>query len=69
MSSHGAKFSQDAYKMKMDQMLEGLNGFMAIHDDITIFGEDDDDHDANLIALMERTKQIGLTFNSKKCFI
>ena len=65
----GAKFSQDAYQMKMDQILEGLNGVIAIHDDITIFGENDDDHDANLITLMERAKQTGLTFNSKKCFI
>ena len=60
----GAKFSQDAYQMKIDQILEGLNGVITIHDDITIFGEDDDDHDANLIALMERAKQTGLTFNS-----
>ena len=49
----GAKFSQDAYQMKMDQILEGLKGVVAIHDDITIFGKDDEDHDANLIALME----------------
>ena len=65
----GAKFSQDAYQMKMDQILEELEGVVAIHDDITIFSEDDDDHDRNFIALMERAKQTGLTFNSKKCFI
>ena len=63
----GAKFSQDAYQMKMDQILEGLQGVIAIHDDITIFGKGDEDHDANLIALMERTKETGLTLNSKKC--
>ena len=53
----GAKFSQDTYQMKMDQILEGLNGIIAIHDDITIFGEDDDDHDTNLMALMERANK------------
>ena len=63
----GAKFSQDAYQMKMDQILEGLQGVTAIHDDITIFGKGDDDHDANLIALMEHAKETGLTLNSKKC--
>ena len=63
----GAKFSQDAYQMKMDQILEGLPGVIAIHDDITIFGKSDDDHDANLIGLMERAKETGLTLNSKKC--
>ena len=65
----GAKFSQDACQMKMDQILEGLPGVIAIHDDITIFGKSDDDHDANLIGLMERAKETGLTLNSKKCSI
>ena len=65
----GVILSQDAYQMKKDQILEGLSRVIAIHEDITTFGEDDDDHDANLIALMERAKQTGLTFNSKKCLI
>ena len=64
-----AKFSQDAYQMKMDQILEGLQGVIAIHNDIIIFSKGDEDHDANLIALMECTKEIGLTINSKKCSI
>ena len=62
----GTKFSQDAYQMKMDQIPEGLEGVMALHDDITLYGKDDADHDKNLIALMERAQQKGLTFNSKK---
>ena len=65
----GAKFSQDAYQMKMDQILEGLQSVIAIHDDITIFGKGDEDHDANLITLMECAKETGLTLNSKKCSI
>ena len=65
----GAKFSQDAYQMKMDQILEGLPGVIAIHDDITIFGKSDDDHDTNLIGLMECAKETGLTLNSKNCSI
>ena len=32
----GAKFSQDAYQMKMDQILEGQQGVIAIHDDIVV---------------------------------
>ena len=64
----GAKFSQDAYQMKMDQIL-GLQGVIVIHDDINIFGKGDEDHDANLIALMECAKETGLTLNSKKCSI
>ena len=37
----------------------------------TVYGQDDDDHDndKNMIGLMERAKQRGLTFNSKNCTI
>ena len=42
---------------------------IVIHDDITIFCKGDDDHDANLIGLMEHAKETGLTLNSKKCLI
>ena len=31
-----AKCSQDAFQMKIVQILEGLDGVIAIHDDITI---------------------------------
>ena len=65
----GAKCSQDAFQMKMDQILEGLDGVIAIHDDITVYGKDEEDHNKNMIGLMERATQTGLTFNSKKCAI
>ena len=65
----GAKCSQDAFQMKMDEILEGLNGIIAIHDDITIFGKTEEEHDINLIAFMDRAAAKGLTLNSKKCHI
>ena len=39
--------------MKMDQILEGLEGVTAIHDDITVFGKDVDDHDKNMLVLLQ----------------
>ena len=42
---------------------------MEPNNDITIFSKGDDDHDANLIRLMEHAKETGLTLNSKKCSI
>ena len=62
------KNSPDVYQMKVNQLLEGLNGVIVIHDDITMFGKDDV-HDQNLTALMERAQKVGLTFNTKKCTI
>ena len=55
--------------MKMDEILEGLQGVIAIHDDITIYGKDVEEHDKNMIAFMDRAAQKGLTLNSKKCHI
>ena len=49
----GVKSSEDAFQMKMDQILEGLEGVIAIHDDIIVFGKDDDDHDKNMLALFQ----------------
>ena len=65
----GARCSQDAFQMKMDEILEGLQGVIAIHDDITIYGKDEEEHDKNMIAFMDRAAQKGLTLNSKKCHV
>ena len=66
---YGTKNSQDVYQMRVDQLLGGLNRVIVIYDDITMFGKDDDAHDQNLIALMEREQLVGLTFKRRKCTI
>jgi len=53
----------------MDEMLEGLSGCASIADDICVFGKDEEEHDRNLLALMETAKRHGLVFNSEKCAI
>lgn len=53
----------------MDQILEGLKGIVSIADNIVVFGEDEEDHDRNLVKLMERAVETGILFNSDKCTI
>ena len=48
---------------------EGLEGIANIADDFGIAGMDQQDHDNKLIALMDRAKECGLSFNSAKCDI
>jgi len=55
--------------MRMDQITENLPGVIAIHDDITVFGKNQADHDECLHRLMHRAVEKGLVFNSKKCAI
>ena len=62
----GAKMSQDVFQLRMDAILEQCPGVIGIHDDIVIFGTSNEDHDANLINLMNVCQKEGLIHNSKK---
>ena len=48
----GAKMSQDVFQLWMDAILKQCPGVIGIHDDMVIFGVDQEDHDANLINLL-----------------
>ena len=45
---------------------EQCPGVIGIHDDMVIFGVDQEDHDANLINLLNVCQKEGLVLNSKK---
>ena len=62
----GAKMSQDMFQLWMDAILEKWPGVIGIHDDMVIFGVDQEDHDANLINLLNVCQKEGLVLNSKK---
>ena len=62
----GAKMSEDVFQLRMDAILEQCPGVIGIHDDIVIFGTSNEDHDANLINLMNVCQKEGLVLNSKK---
>ena len=61
-----AKMSQDVFQLRMDAILEQCPSVIGIHDDIVIFGTSNEDHDANLINLMNVCQKEGLVLNSKK---
>ena len=62
----GAKMSQDVFQLQMDAILEQCPGVIGIHDDMVIFGVDQQDHDANLINLLNVCQKEDLVLNSKK---
>ena len=65
----GLNVSQDIFQSRMDQHLDGLTCVVSIADDIVVFGENEEDHDRNIINLMKQAKRKGMVFNSKKCHI
>ena len=58
----GGKMSQDIFQMKMDIIMEKCPGLISIHDDIVIYGTSDQDHDANLINLLNVAQLKGLVW-------
>ena len=64
--SFGAKMSQDVFQIKMDLIMERCPGVISIHDNIVVYGVSDEDHDANLINLLNVAQVEGLVLNSKK---
>ena len=62
----GAKMSQDMFQLWMNAILEQCPGVIGIHDDMVIFGVDQQDHNANLINLLNICQKEGLVLNSKK---
>ena len=62
----GAKMSQDVFQLRMDAILEQCPEVIGIHNDMVIFRMDQEDHDANLINLLNICQKEGLVLNSKK---
>ena len=68
----GLSTSGDVFQAAMDKILDGLQGVVSIHDDITVYGEGNTideatkDHDSNLRNLMERARKHNLVFNFGK---
>ena len=62
----GAKMLQDVFQMKMDLIMEWCPGVISIHDDIVVYGVSKEDHDANLVNLLNVAQIEGLVLNSKK---
>ena len=62
----GGKMSQDIFQMKMDLIMEKCPGVISIHNDIVIYDTSEEDHDGNLINLLNVAQVEGLVLNSKK---
>ena len=62
----GAKMSQDVFQLRMDAILEQCPGVIGIHDDMVIFGVDQEDHDANLINLLNVCQKEGLVLKQQE---
>ena len=62
----------EEYQRRQHEVLEGLLGIYVIADDMLITGQGESkeeelkDHDRNLVALLERAREVNLKLNPKK---
>ena len=66
--SFGLSVSQDIFQMKMDQILEQVDGAIGIADDVVVFAKSEE-HDKILHRLLRIAAENGLVFNLTKCKI
>ena len=62
----GLKSSQDEFQRKVDECYAGLQGVVAIVDDVLVYGKTRDEHDQNLRAALQRSREKGIKLNDEK---
>ena len=62
----GTVVAQDIFQSKLDAIFIGMEGVTGIADDMIIAGRNDEEHDSNLLAFLEKCKQNNLTLNSRE---
>ena len=63
----GISSAPEHFQKQMTKLLEGLEGFVCLIDDILIHGRSQEEHDSRLRAVLERLEAAGVTLNKEKC--
>lgn len=65
--SFGINAASEKFQHIIEQVLQGLPGVRNISDDIYVASMNDEEHEIQLRACLQRLKERGLTLNKKKC--
>ena len=63
----GITSAPEIFQREMQKILSGAEGTVCMMDDILIYGQNDEEHDRRLTAVLERLAVAGLTLNKAKC--
>lgn len=63
----GVKIAPGAFQQLIDTMLAGLKGTSGYMDDVVVGGENEEEHDRNLKAVLHRIEDFGFTIRAEKC--
>ena len=62
----GLSNSNDLFESALRELLQGLEGVVNIVDDILVFGSTQQEHDSNVITILEKCLEVGLKLNPSK---
>ena len=62
----GIKSASEVIQKRLEQIFGDIDNVQVIHDDIIVAGDDDEQHDQAMTALLERAREYRVTFNLKK---
>ena len=65
----GIKSSSEVFQRTIFQTLENIDGCEVIADDILIWGQDKEEHNRRLCAVLERIREADMKLNRNKCKI
>ncbi len=65
----GLCVSQDLFQQHMDRIIEQCEGVVGISDDLVIYGDTEEQHDARVLNFFKVARKEGLMLNSEKCII
>jgi transposase InsO family protein len=67
--NYGINTASHELQKALELVLSGLKGCFNLADDVLVFGATQEEHDANLHAVLKRLEASGLTLNATKCEI
>ena len=65
----GLSSAPDVFQKVMSEMFESIEGVEVVVDDILVWGESEEEHDARLIQVLEKARVRNLKLNEAKCHI
>ena len=63
----GISSAPELFQKRMSKILHGLDGVLRLMDDVLVFGHAREEHDARLMAALERTEAAGVPLNTPNC--
>ena len=65
----GVSCAPELFQLRMNRILEGLEGVVVLMDDVLVFGSTKEQHDTRLMTVLKRLEEVGATLNRGKCEI